>query len=173
MVVVFALGCAACVGEAPGDPNPVPAVGSGGGSGGSGQSGQTSVTATRYLEDIATLQCAEAFSCRSTYPGDAASFEAVWQTSVETCVSNLLVAWNANSIETEIAKGRIDFDGTAAVDCLNGVAFGSCDQHWTNGIQWVESCYHVMVGNVAAGGTCDSVYACESSTCDTAEHRCI
>lgn len=136
-------------------------------------SSQNTVTASGYLEQIAMIQCAEAFTCRSTYPGEAAGFEAVWKASVPACVANLIVAWNANAIETEIAKGRINFDGTAAVSCLSGVAFGTCDAHWTEGIQWAQACYSVMVGRVPVGEGCESVYACTSYNCDTVEHRCI
>lgn len=134
---------------------------------------QTQVTATGYLTEIATIHCEQAFGCRATYPNDAATFEASWTTSAPECVAMLHEAWATGSIESEIAKGRIDFDGMAAVDCLGGIAFPACDMYWTTGIQWAESCYSVMTGNVAIGDSCDSRYACESYDCDLTTRRCI
>lgn len=169
-----------CVGEAPPEQAPPanPAPPGGGDVRETGEDDddpgmQTAVNATGYLTQIATIHCQQAFNCRATYPNDAATFDATWTTSVASCVAMLQDAWAVGTIETEIAKGRIDFDGTAAVDCLAGVAFGACDTHWTDGIQWAESCYSVMVGNVPTGGSCDSLYACQSYECDETTRTCL
>jgi hypothetical protein len=169
-----------CVGEAPPEPAPpVPAPAGGARETGSGEGEddgpdmQTAVDATGYLTRIATIHCQQAFNCRATYPNDSATFDATWTTGLASCVSMLQQAWGVGTIETEIAKGRIDFDGTAAVDCLSGVAFGACDTHWTTGIQWAESCYSVMVGNVPSGGSCESLYACQSYECDATTRTCL
>lgn len=155
-------------------PNPIPPSGAqGSGAEDTGPTSQTQITATDYLARIATIHCSQAFDCRSTYPNDAATFEATWKTSVAECVTNLQTAWGSGVLESEIAKGRIDYDGTAAVDCLGGVAFASCDTHWTDGIQWAQSCYSVMVGNVAAGGNCESLYSCQSFSCDATTRSCL
>ena len=166
-----------CVGEAPPEPpspNPAPAGGtSASGSGQSNQDTQTAINATDYLTQIAMIQCQQAFNCRATYPSGSSSFDAMWSTSVQTCVAMLQAEWGVNTLESEIAKGRIEFDGSAALDCLAGVAFDACDMHWTNGIEWAESCYSVMVGKVPTGGSCESLYSCESYVCDDVEHRCL
>jgi hypothetical protein len=166
-----------CVGEAPPEPappNPVPAGGSGDrGSGETNQGMQTAINATSYLTQIAMIQCQQAFNCRATYPSGSTSFDTAWSTSVSSCVGVLQSAWAVGTIESEIAKGRIEYDGAAAVDCLAGVGFDACDTHWNNGIQWAESCYSVMVGNVPSGGSCESLYSCESYVCDDVEHRCL
>jgi hypothetical protein len=176
-ILMLVGGCVADVGDPAPPSNPIPPGGGQQGQGSdedNGESGsQSEVSATDYLTEIAMIQCEQAFSCRATYPNDAAAFEASWKTSVAACVANLQIAWGSNQIETEIAKGRIDFDGTAAVSCLGGVAFGSCDTHWTSGIQWAPSCYSVMNGNVQVGGNCDSLYSCTSYNCDLVEQRCI
>ena len=173
-VLVLVSACVADVGTDHVPPqNPIPPsgedLGSGSGAGGS----QTELTATGYLTEIAMIYCDQAFACRATYPFDSATVEASWAGSVSACVARLQTGWGSDQIELEIAKGRIDFDGTAAVDCLGGVAFGACDKQWTDGIQWAESCYHVMNGNVQPGGSCDSVYACASGTCDLTQHVCM
>jgi len=171
-IVVLVAGCVPDVGNDPvPPPNPIPPGAEGEGSG--DPSSQTQVTATGYLTQIAMIQCEQAFSCRATYPSDGVTFQDTWSTSVAACVAMLQAAWGTNLIESEIAKGRIEFDGTAAIDCLAGVAFGSCDTQWTSGIQWADSCYDVMNGNVTVGGSCDSVYACSSYNCDAVQHQCI
>jgi hypothetical protein len=175
VAVMLLAGCVADVSgiELP-PPNPIPPAGSEGEDAEEeGPGSQTQVTATGYLTQIAMIHCEQAFSCRSTYPNDAATFEATWKTSVTECVTNLQVAWGAGVLETEMAKGRIQYDGTAAVDCLGGVAFAACDTHWTDGIQWAQSCYSVMVGNVPTGGNCESLYSCQSFSCDTTAHVCL
>lgn len=134
---------------------------------------QSTISPSGYLTSIAQIHCEQAFSCRATYPFDALSFETAWGTSVTECIADLVAGWDANAIEAEIAKGRAEFDGTAAVACLGGVAFAACTEHWDGGIQWADACYHVIVGNVPAGGTCDIDYACISSACDVLEHRCL
>lgn len=139
---------------------------------GSGDS-QSSISPTGYLERIAHIHCQQAFGCRSNYPDGEMVFESTWGTTVPACTAQLLGAWDPAAIETEIAKGRIMFDGTAAIACLGAVAFGTCDEHWERGIQWAEPCYHVLVGTVVTGETCISDYACASRTCDLAERRCL
>ncbi len=174
-IVMLVGACVADVGDPTPPSNPIPpGQGAGSGEEEDEQSGsQTEITATAYLTEIAMIQCEQAFSCRATYPNDAATFDASYKTSIQACVANLQEAWGSNRIEMEIAKGRIVFDGTAAVSCLGGVAFGSCDTHWTSGIQWAPSCYSVMNGNVQVGGNCESLYSCASYNCDVAEQRCI
>lgn len=152
-------------------PRPEIPVGQGGGEG-SG-SGQTSITPTGYLEKIAKIQCDQAFSCRASFPPDAGYvFEDVWSTSSEACVPQLLAQWQPMQIETEIAKGRIRFDGSAALACLDGVTFAQCPDYWNRGIEWAEACYHVVVGLVPSNGECEIDYDCQSYYCDTVSRRC-
>jgi len=152
-------------------PRPEIPVGEGDGSGGSGE--QTSITPTSYLEQIAKIQCDQAYHCRDSFPADAGYvFEDVWSTSPEACVQSLLAQWQPMQIETEIAKDRIRFDGAAALACLSGVTFAACTDYWSRGIEWAEPCYHVVIGMVPNGGTCEIDYDCKSYYCDTIDHRC-
>jgi hypothetical protein len=140
---------------------------------GSGGTEQTTITPLGYLEEIARIHCEQAFACRASFPADLGyTFEAQWGTSATQCQADLLLAWSASAIESEIAKGRAEFDGAAARDCLAGVAFGACTEYWMRGIEWAESCYHVIVGKVGSGGACDMDYACTSSWCDLTTHTC-
>jgi hypothetical protein len=163
----------ACVAEVSGtqhqesqEENPTP--------GGSGNADDTTTTPTGYLRQIAGIYCTESFTCRGDFPPDRGyTFEAQWGTSEDECVDRLLTGWNPAAIETEIAKGRAKYDGSAGIACLNGVTFGTCADYWTTGIHWAEACYHVISGVVPAGGACENMYACVSQSCDATTHTCL
>jgi hypothetical protein len=143
--------------------------------GGGGQnSDDTTTTPTGYLKQIAEIYCGESFTCRAEFPTDRGyPFEAQWGSSNEECVQRLLTSWDPAAIETEIAKGRAMYDGAAGITCLEGVTFGTCADYWASGIHWAESCYHVIIGLIPAGGACDNLYACSSQSCDVASHTCL
>lgn len=144
------------------------------GSGGQGSGNTTSITLSQYFDRIAQVYCDQAFQCMSTFPPDLGyTFDAQWGTSIPECTAKLVTGWDPALVETEIAKGRIEYNGQAAVSCLEGVTFAACDTYWTRGIDWAESCYHVVVGTVPLGGVCDSFYSCESYSCDATTHTCI
>jgi hypothetical protein len=139
---------------------------------GSGSGEQTTMTLSKYFDEIAQIHCEQAFSCRTSYPTDRGAFEDTWGASVTDCEADLIAAWNPAQVETEIAKGRITYDGTAAVSCLEGVAFSACPDYWNRGIEWAESCYHVVVGTVQVGGACENNYSCTTYNCDPLALTC-
>ncbi|HEY5921901.1 MAG TPA: hypothetical protein VIV11_09540 [Kofleriaceae bacterium] len=146
-----------------------PETGSDGkGSGG----GQSSMTLSKYFDEIAAVHCEQAFGCRAAYPPENGAFETTWGASVAACEANLIAGWDPAAVETEIAKGRITYDGSAAVSCLQGVTFAACPDYWNRGIEWAESCYHVIVGTVQTGGACEHYYSCTSYACDSITHTC-
>jgi hypothetical protein len=145
-------------------------MGSGSGSGGGGE--QTSMTLSKYFDEIAGVHCQQAFSCMASFPPDRGAFADTWGATEPVCESNLITAWNPKQVETEIAKGRIMYDGEAAVSCLSGVAFAACPDYWNRGIEWAESCYHVIVPLVQIGGACDNNYSCTTYVCDSVAHTC-
>jgi hypothetical protein len=142
------------------------------GSGSNGPGEQTTMTLSEYFDKIAVIHCEQAFGCRASYPTDRGAFETTWGASVEACEANLIAAWNPTEVETEIAKGRITYDGTAAVSCLEGVTFAACPDYWNRGIEWAESCYHVVVGTVPVGGACANDYSCTTFYCDPYAFTC-
>jgi len=144
------------------------------GTGSGGGAETTTTTPTGYLRQIAGIYCTESFSCQGEWPADRTyTFASQWGASEDACVDTLLTGWNPAAIETEIAKGRAMYDGSAGVACLNGVTFGTCSDYWTAGIHWAEACYHVIIGLVPAGGACDNLYACASQSCDATTHTCL
>ena len=160
-----------CVAEAPGiEGAGEPEAGSAGSGGGSQQ---TTMTLSKYFDEIAAVHCNQAFGCRASYPPERGAFETVWGASIDECEANLIAAWNPAQVETEIAKGRITYDGTAAATCLQGVTFAACPDYWVRGIEWAESCYHVLVGTVQPGGACENSYSCTSYNCDSLSRTCL
>lgn len=140
----------------------------------SGGGDMTSMTLTKYFDEIAGIHCRQAFGCRDSFPAAERGypFEAEWGASEPACEALLIADWNPTQVETEIAKGRITYDGAAAVSCLQGVAFAACPEYWRVGIDWAESCYYVVVGMVQTGGTCENDYSCVSFLCDPTTHAC-
>lgn len=136
--------------------------------------GQTSITLSEYFDRIAAIHCNQAFMCRSSFPEAERGypFEAEWGYSVPECTQTLIEAWNPEQVETEIAKGRIVYDGTAALTCLSGVTFAACPVYWERGIEWAESCYYVVIGQVHVGGACQNDYSCVSFYCDQTTFTC-
>src|SRR5881628_1861427 len=84
---------------------------------GSGENAQdTTTTPTGYLTKIAGIYCDESFTCRADFPLDRGyTFEAQWGDSAVACKQRLLDAWNPAAIETEIAKGRATYNGSAGI----------------------------------------------------------
>jgi hypothetical protein len=151
-----------------------PSQQNGSGSGSSMTDEESTATPVGYLKRIASIHCTQAFMCRDSFPPDLGyTFEEEWSNTEPACEADLLAAWNTNLIEDEIAKGRAAYDGAAAASCLDGVTFGACPDYWSRGIEWAEACYHVIVGNVPTGGSCESEYSCVSYTCDAATRTCM
>lgn len=136
--------------------------------------GQTSITVAEYFNRIASVHCNQAFMCRSSFPEAQRGypFEAEWGNSVPECIRDLIDYWDLEQIETEIAKGRIVYDGTAAVTCLDGVTFAECPLYWQRGIEWAESCYYVIVGQVQPGESCLNDYSCTTFYCEQTTLTC-
>ena len=166
LVVIMSVACTADVPGMEGREHD-PMTGSDKGSG-----GETSMTLSKYFDEIAAIHCQQAFSCKDSYPADRGAFETTWTASVPECEAMLIGAWNPKQVETEIAKGRITYDPNAAVSCLQGVTFAACADYWNRGIEWAESCYHVVVGMVQVGGACDNDYSCTTFFCDQTLHTC-
>lgn len=168
LAIILLVGCTADVAGIEGREDK-PDTGSGGGSGGGEP---TTMTLSQYFDKIAAVHCEQAFSCRDSYPVDRGAFEDTWTSTVPECEAMLIGAWNPAQVETEIAKGRITYDGAAAVDCLQGVTFAACPDYWNRGIEWAESCYHVVVGQVQVGGACENDYSCTTFYCDPIAKTC-
>jgi hypothetical protein len=170
LATALLVGCTADVAGIEGRDKPDDGSGSGG-----DKPGSTSITLSKYFDEIAAIHCQQAFMCRSSFPAAERgyAFEDEWRNTPAECEQMLIEGWNPVQVETEIAKGRITYDGTAAVSCLEGVTFAACPDYWNRGIEWAESCYHVVVGMVEAGGACENDYSCTSFNCDPTSKVCL
>ncbi len=181
LVALALAGCGAQLGEPPspvsampgkGDgPGPAPGPGSSGGGGGSGSA--TPITATRYLDGLASLDCNEAFMCQSSFPTDLGyEFSDVYSTSVQACNDLLITDWKPATTEDEIAQNRLGFDGVAAAECLPMITFGDCVDFFHSGPHWAAPCYQMFTPKVMKGGACALDASCTTGTCDPTTGTC-
>ncbi|NVB83173.1 MAG: hypothetical protein HOV81_32675 [Kofleriaceae bacterium] len=171
MVLGLSVVLAACVADVAGTHQ---SQQNGEGSGSQTTDDESTATPMGYLKRIASIHCTQAFMCRDSFPPDLGyTFEAQWTNSEPECEAMLLDAWNTETLESEIAKGRAVYDGSAAASCLEGVTFGACPDYWMRGIEWADACYSVIIGKVPTGGSCQSLYSCESFSCDEPTQTCL
>lgn len=132
----------------------------------------SAATASDLLASIALLDCQEAFSCSASYPGD--SFADDYGGSINECVNDSVDGDDLATIDGDIADGVIGFDGDAATDCLNGIAYSDCVTYWDNGTELPDACDVVFIGTVVDGGACNVDFDCASVTaiCDDLTSVC-
>lgn len=173
----LALGVVACAtsptGTGTGGDDDGNSMGNGGGSGGGGGGGG-SISATDYLSRMDQKYCDEAFTCQASFPAmTGETFADDFGASAQDCYADAAAYEMASVVESEIAAGKIHFDGTAAAQCIAGITFGTCSAFWTNGGDYPAACDTAMVGTIADGGACVVDYDCsnpDSSCLDT--HKC-
>jgi hypothetical protein len=176
-LVALALGCGAQLGDpAPPQNAMPPPSGKGDGSGagsGSGSSAAAPITATKYCDGLASLDCTEAFKCRADFPTDLGyAFADVYGTSLQSCNEMLVTDFQPQAIESEIALGRIAYDGAAAGACLQGLTYGDCNEYFRAGPHWGQPCYLMFAAKVATGGGCALDMSCTSGSCDLSTQTC-
>jgi hypothetical protein len=148
--------------------------GSGSGSGsGSDTPPPPPITVDMFLQQMAMTDCTEAFACMASFPTDSGdTFAQDYGASVSDCVTMENSFDPPATVASEIAAGKIMFDGSAAAACAAGITYASCTEYWTDGGDYPAACDTALVGSVADGGAClidfdcsnfDSL--CESSKC--------
>src|SRR5262249_16310816 len=50
------------------------------------------------------------------------------------------------TVQSEVSKGKITYDATAAEACLTGIVYGSCQSFWANGPTFPDSGNQALVG---------------------------
>lgn len=146
--------------------------GSGSGSGGGGGGG---ITATAFLAGMAQKFCDEAFTCKSSFPTDeGVTFDQAFGASAAACVTDAETYDMPAQVEAQITAGKIQFNGTDAATCVNGITFGTCATFWSTGPDMPAACDTAMVGTVADGQACVVDYECSgaSSYCDPTAKKC-
>ncbi len=176
---------AACAAEAPDDIDNTDGTGDGTGTGsgnGSGNGsgtgpggGSQSMTATKFLEQMNMKFCAEAFTCKASFPTNSGTtFDQEFGASQQACASDGLAADDPAGVEMQISAGKISFNATDAAACVSGIAFSSCDAFWNGTDAFPSACATALVGKVADGGACVTHLECsgEASYCDETSNTC-
>ena len=133
------------------------------------------MTATQFLTQMEMKYCDEAFTCQASFPTDAGvTFADAFGASASVCYSDGAAYDMPAQVESEIAAGKIHFDGAAAAACVAGLQFGACTDFWANGGTYPAACDTALVGTIADGGACVVDYDCSSGTsvCDPTAHTC-
>ncbi|HEV7559537.1 MAG TPA: hypothetical protein VGO00_28870 [Kofleriaceae bacterium] len=131
------------------------------------------ITVDMFLQQMSMSDCTEAFACMASFPttgGD--TFAQDFGASVSDCVTMENSYDPPATVASEIAAGKITFDGSAAAACVAGITYSTCADYWSTGGDYPVACDTALVGTVADGGACvidfdcsnfDSL--CESSKC--------
>lgn len=149
--------------------------GSGNGSGTGPGGGSQGMTATKFLEQINTKFCTQAFTCKASFPTDAGTtFDQEFGASQQACAADGLAADNPAAVEMQISAGKISFNSTDAAACLSGIVFSTCDAFWNGTDAFPSACATVLVGKVADGGACVTHIECsgQASYCDETSNTC-
>jgi hypothetical protein len=124
------------------------------------------LTATDFITQYGDLQCAEAFTCQSSFPGNASEFENDWGTDQTNCNALALAYYNPSKVETDIVSAAIVYTPADATTCLATIVFGTCANFWQTGGTYPAACNTALVGSVANGGGCVTDFECQSLFCN-------
>jgi hypothetical protein len=137
--------------------------------GGDGAGG--SIDVDNLGSELAVAACERQFSCCTTaeiterYMG--ITFEGQPIDSEETCISfssAVFAGFALASYKDSLAKGRMEYDGEAAANCVAAIEALSCAQYGAE--QFPESgCRPYLIPKVANGGGCTQDYECTSHNC--------
>ena len=148
-----------------------PGEGSGGGNG----SGSMPLTATTFLTRIGTQYCDECFACKANYPDGTTVFAQDFGATTQECYAGTNNYYGPALVEQSITAGRVTYNAVSAQACLAGIIYQqSCGTFWQNPPQFPASCDAALVGKVADGGSCVSIFDCSNieSFCDDTTKKC-
>jgi hypothetical protein len=137
--------------------------------------GGSPLTATKFLSRIGVQYCNECFRCQANYPAGTAAFAADFGATQQACYASLDDYYGPALVEQSITAGRIVFSATAAKTCLDGITYQQqCSVFWQNEPVFPQACDVTLIGKIADGGTCASIFDCATITsyCDDVTKRC-
>jgi len=181
LLAVALLTVSACVGSPPDGsggttppPNPGGTTDPGGGGTNPGGGGGT-MTVGAFLDGLGHKDCDEAFACQASFPTANGTFADAFGASVDACYTDASSYYDAATVQTEIAAGKIHFDATAAATCIAGIAPpATCATYWTDGLVFPDACATAISGTVADGAACVVDFDCatDTSVCDATTKKC-
>jgi hypothetical protein len=123
--------------------------------------------------ELGVVGCSKQFECCSDaeimqqYMG--ITFDGQPITTEEQCVQFTNAFFSGFAVaqyKDSIAMGRIEYDGTAAADCIAALNRVTCDQYDTAAIAAAASgCRPFILPKIADGGGCTQDYECTSDNC--------
>jgi len=141
---------------------------------GGDDSGGGNVAVDNLGTELASVSCSKQFECCSdaeimdlymgiTINDHPIATEADCNEFSNALLSGLLVP----EYKESLAAGRIEYDGTAAADCIADIQSLSCDQYNSGDIDSVlPTCRPFVIPKVGDGGACGEDYECTSGFCD-------
>jgi len=178
----FALLFVACAADAPpsgsNPTNPTnpsdPSNPGGGMDPGGGMTTPTSLSVGDFLTAIGHKECDDAFTCKANFPTDAGvTFAEAFGANAMACYTDAATYFNVTAIQASIGAGKIAYDGSAAKQCVDGMAAPTCATYWTQGPNAPAACDTAMVGKVAAGAACTNDFECSGDNiCGDTSKKC-
>ncbi len=134
----------------------------------------TSLSVADFLTGLGHKECDDAFTCKANFPTDqGVTFEQAFGADKNACYAEAATFYDPAAVQASIAAGKIDYDGTAAKTCLDGVGAPTCATYWTQGGNYPAACDTAMVGKVATGAACTNDFECAGENwCDDTTKKC-
>jgi hypothetical protein len=132
-----------------------------------GGGGDSDPTAGEAIEESVEINCAKAHECRDSFPADSGfEFEQVYGDSVDACITNLGQFLDGDDVQASVDAGRIEYDGSAAHECLHFFEDLTCEEFWGDDTEEPQACDDAFVGTVELGGECTTDLDCAEGFCD-------
>jgi hypothetical protein len=131
------------------------------------------ITVDMYLQQMVMSDCGEAFTCMASFPttsGD--TFAQDFGASVADCVTMESSFNPPATVASEIAAGKITYDGSAAAACVAGITYSTCADYWNTGGDYPAACDTALVGTVADGGACVVDFDCSNLQSFCESNKC-
>jgi hypothetical protein len=77
----------------------------------------------------------------------------------------LLTGFGVMQWKASVEKGRLEYDGDAAADCIAAIESATCDQYSSDTIPTASDCRPFLIPKVADGGGCTQDDECTSGNC--------
>jgi len=148
--------------------------GSGSGSGsGNGSGSASNGEVEKFIEQLVTKTCAKAISCRAQYPtGTGDTFEDDWGEDQDDCVTGDEDYEQRAQLAQLVTSGKLDFDATAAAQCLGNLMFpASCTAFFAD-YDWPDACFDALSGDTADGQGCTTYWECSGDNSDCVSGTC-
>jgi hypothetical protein len=133
------------------------------------------LTATSFLNKVGMKYCDESFRCKATYPPGQTVFTQDFGATPADCYVGADNFYQPSAVEQSIVAGRVTYSEASASACIAGIMYpASCTNFWTTDPTYPAACDTALVGKVADGAACVSIFDCSNvnSVCDATTKTC-